>query len=106
MSVLRDFIDSNSHTVGGGLGRPRRRNLQSRNSQDDGMTMLVFGFHRGPDFMNAVMALRRTITAVDHASGDAGVFIAAPVPRGQAINVVFTRIVNDYSTFMGPLRFA
>src|ERR1700722_6262506 len=106
MSVLRDFIDSNSHTVGGGSSRPGRRTPQSRNSRDDDMTMLVFGFHRGPDFVNAEMALRRAGAParrrrpITRAAPPAFSW-PQPLPRDQAINVVFTRIVNDYSTVHG-----
>jgi hypothetical protein len=106
MSVLRDFIDSNSHTVGGGLSRPRRRNLQSRNSRDDGMTMLVFGFHQGPDFVNAEMALRRPGAPAGPAGRSRELRRQRfrgrnPARATKLINVVFTRIVNDYSTVHG-----
>jgi hypothetical protein len=106
MSVLRDFIDSNSHTVGGGSSRPCRRNRQTRNTEHVGTTMLVFGFHRGADFVNAEMALRRPgappCRSAGHCEGRRKRF-SCPQPRSddEAINAVFTRIVNDYSIVQG-----
>jgi hypothetical protein len=70
------------------------------------MIMLVFGFHRPPDFVNAEMALwpaRGSAPAIRRGVPGAakGVFVIATRSVREAINVVFTRIVNDYSTVHG-----
>lgn len=55
--------------------------------------------------MNAEMALRRAdgpaCRPAMATKGTANVFMTVTVPRDTAINVVFTRIVNDYSTVHG-----
>jgi hypothetical protein len=68
--------------------------------------MLVFGFHRGPDFANDELTLGRTLTRPAQPSRGRGCnakrfFVNAGRPLCGAINVVFTRIVNDYSIVHG-----
>jgi len=69
------------------------------------MTMLVFGFRRPLDFLDAAMALRRggprPGPSKDWSRPDCRNFINATGWVSGAINVVFTRIVNDYSTVHG-----
>jgi hypothetical protein len=73
--------------------------------------MLVFGFHRRTDFVNAGMALRRSgaPNGTPPAMAKAGaLFHGSNPPGSEAINAVFTRIVNDYSivhgtTAIGPV---
>ena len=70
------------------------------------MIMLVFGFHRPPDFVNGELALPRSGRAGpgirrDRRGAPRAFFMNAGRPVRKAINVVFTRIVNDYSTVHG-----
>jgi hypothetical protein len=76
--------------------------------------MLVFGFHQGRNSVNAEMALRPAgapTGAIRRQSRTAPRPFSWPqiLPLNKAINVVFTRIVNDYSTVhatsaVGPNR--
>jgi len=91
--------------------------LRSRNDRDDGMIMLVFGFHRPRDFAGAGIPAgdhcrgvgQRWRSAADRVALIKSIFLNATRPVAKAINVVFTRIVNDYSTdhgttAAGPMR--
>ena len=68
--------------------------------------MLVFGFHRPPDFVNGELTLPRSGcggagSRRDRRGALGAFFMNTDRLLREAINVVFTRIVNDYSTVHG-----
>ena len=73
------------------------------------MIILVFGFHRPQDFAGpgpppgiAAEGLAGACDpAADRVALVKSIFLNPTRPVAKAINVVFTRIVNDYSTVHG-----